>query len=154
MILTCPIVTVDFWKPAIKAYTLHVQKHTKTIEKQENKLFDTKAGYDNCENAYFQQWLLQKSRQAASDQELLTKHRVRARSPSLDSHIPWINAKDKETTKVLYPLNDGGINRTSLEAPGLSAKMKNVQNHPPQDIKKQEASNISFVLDTDRKNKV
>lgn len=38
-------------------------------------MFDTKAGYDNCENAYFQQWLLQKNRQAASDQELLTKHR-------------------------------------------------------------------------------
>nr|XP_036872784.1 uncharacterized protein LOC118972142 [Manis javanica] len=32
MILTCLILTVDFWKSAIKAYTLHVQKHTVSEE--------------------------------------------------------------------------------------------------------------------------
>ncbi|KAI5138909.1 Coiled-Coil Domain-Containing Protein 63 [Manis pentadactyla] len=43
-----------------------------------------------------------------------------------------VQKKDKEATKILYPLNDGGIKRTSLEAPGLSATMENVLNHPPQ----------------------
>ncbi|XP_057351374.1 uncharacterized protein LOC130681816 [Manis pentadactyla] len=97
-------------------YTTNISEK-KTIEKQGNKLFDSKTGYDNCENAYFQQWLLQKNRQAASDQELLTKHR-------------------KIKKQLKYPLNDGGIKCTSPEAPSLSATMENVVNHPPQDIKK------------------
>ncbi|KAI5931904.1 Fibrous sheath-interacting protein 2 [Manis javanica] len=52
--------------------------------------------------------------------------------------------KDKLATKILYPLNDGGIKRTSIEAPGLSATMENVLNHPPQDIKKQEMTNADL----------
>ncbi|XP_059012825.1 fibrous sheath-interacting protein 2-like [Mustela lutreola] len=62
--------------------------------------------------------------------------------------------KDKEMTKASHTLNDKGMKSSSLQAPGVSAKTENVPKHSLQAILKQEASNISFVPDTDRTNAV
>lgn len=43
-----------------------------------------------------------------------------------------------------------GIKNSSLQAPGISAKIENVPRHSIQAILKQEASNISFVTDTEK----
>lgn len=45
------------------------------IEKQANKLYETKRSYDNYDNTQFQDWLLQESTQTTPDQELLIKQR-------------------------------------------------------------------------------
>ncbi|KAI5931673.1 Fibrous sheath-interacting protein 2 [Manis javanica] len=80
MILTCLILTVDFWKSAIKAYTVHVQKHTVS---EETPSRDERSAA--TPPAVIKKQLKNKEiscltpRQAmtiaASDQELLTKHR-------------------------------------------------------------------------------
>lgn len=48
------------------------------IEKQANKLYETKRSYDNYDNTQFQDWLLQESTQTTPDQELLIKQRYLA----------------------------------------------------------------------------
>ncbi|XP_057573554.1 fibrous sheath-interacting protein 2-like [Hippopotamus amphibius kiboko] len=48
-------------------------REQKLIEKQVNKLHETKRGCDNYDNTQFQDWLLQESTQTTPDQELLIK---------------------------------------------------------------------------------
>ncbi|KAI5138910.1 Fibrous Sheath-Interacting Protein 2 [Manis pentadactyla] len=67
MILTCLILIVDFWKPAIKAYTLHVQKHTVS---EETPSRDERSAA--TPPAVIKKQLKNKE---ISYQELLTKHR-------------------------------------------------------------------------------
>ncbi|VFV32661.1 Hypothetical predicted protein, partial [Lynx pardinus] len=50
-------------------------KEQKIIEKQVNKLNETKRAYDSYGNAQFQEWLLQEGTHATPDQELVIKHR-------------------------------------------------------------------------------
>ncbi|XP_072673892.1 fibrous sheath-interacting protein 2-like [Canis lupus baileyi] len=50
-------------------------REQKMIEKQVNKLHETRRAYDNYGNAHFQEWLLQEGTQATPDQELIIKHR-------------------------------------------------------------------------------
>lgn len=45
------------------------------IEKQVNKLYETRRPYDSYENEQFQEWLLQEDTQATPDQQLVIKHR-------------------------------------------------------------------------------
>lgn len=45
------------------------------IEKQVNKLYETRRAYENCGNEQFQEWLLQEGTQASPDQELIIRHR-------------------------------------------------------------------------------
>ncbi|XP_040324117.1 fibrous sheath-interacting protein 2-like isoform X3 [Herpailurus yagouaroundi] len=47
----------------------------KIIEKQVNKLNETKRAYDSYGNAQFQEWLLQEGTHTTPDQELVIKHR-------------------------------------------------------------------------------
>uniref|UniRef100_A0A8D1LAM1 Fibrous sheath-interacting protein 2 C-terminal domain-containing protein n=1 Tax=Sus scrofa TaxID=9823 RepID=A0A8D1LAM1_PIG len=53
-------------------------REQKMIEKQANKLYETKRSYDNYDNTQFQDWLLQESTQTTPDQELLIKQRYLA----------------------------------------------------------------------------
>ncbi|XP_040324118.1 fibrous sheath-interacting protein 2-like isoform X4 [Herpailurus yagouaroundi] len=50
-------------------------KEQKIIEKQVNKLNETKRAYDSYGNAQFQEWLLQEGTHTTPDQELVIKHR-------------------------------------------------------------------------------
>lgn len=45
------------------------------IEKQVNKLYETKRACDSHGNTQFQEWLLQENKQTTPDQELLIKQR-------------------------------------------------------------------------------
>ncbi|XP_047570918.1 fibrous sheath-interacting protein 2-like isoform X6 [Lutra lutra] len=48
---------------------------SKMIEKQVNKLYETRRTYENYGNEQFQEWLLQEDTQASPDQELIIRHR-------------------------------------------------------------------------------
>lgn len=52
----------------------------------------------------------------------------------------------------MVPLLSPEITSTSLQTPGVSANTKKAYRHSIQDILKREASNISFVPDTNRTN--
>ncbi|XP_034504749.1 fibrous sheath-interacting protein 2 isoform X2 [Ailuropoda melanoleuca] len=50
-------------------------REQKMIEKQVNKLYETRRPYNSYENEQFQEWLLQEDTQATPDQQLVIKHR-------------------------------------------------------------------------------
>ncbi|XP_034861581.1 fibrous sheath-interacting protein 2-like [Mirounga leonina] len=50
-------------------------REQKMIEKQVNKLYETRRAYKSYGNKPFQEWLLQEDTQATPDQELIIKHR-------------------------------------------------------------------------------
>ncbi|XP_032186524.1 fibrous sheath-interacting protein 2-like isoform X3 [Mustela erminea] len=50
-------------------------REQKMIEKQVNKLYETRRAYENSGNEQFQEWLLQEDTQASPDQELIIRHR-------------------------------------------------------------------------------
>ncbi|XP_047570917.1 fibrous sheath-interacting protein 2-like isoform X5 [Lutra lutra] len=55
-------------------YTTNISEK-KMIEKQVNKLYETRRTYENYGNEQFQEWLLQEDTQASPDQELIIRHR-------------------------------------------------------------------------------
>ncbi|XP_027978550.1 fibrous sheath-interacting protein 2-like [Eumetopias jubatus] len=50
-------------------------REQKMIEKQVNKLYETRRAYNSYGNEQFQEWLLQEDTQTTPDQELIIKHR-------------------------------------------------------------------------------
>ncbi|XP_032699229.1 fibrous sheath-interacting protein 2-like isoform X2 [Lontra canadensis] len=50
-------------------------REQKMIEKQVNKLYETRRAYENYGDEQFQEWLLQEDTQASLDQELIIRHR-------------------------------------------------------------------------------